>query len=232
MARAHEQRCENCQEVIFTPNGVEPLLKITACRNCSVRSLAQSWELVCAHPQGGRYGDKKFAIAWLALDLPLYWDNGRSPSTYMEFDYFHENTGNRAIRPPTRIRMYKQHTVDALGNGVFCQQISFKDHFTREWTPAHGDWKATRDGRLELNFTHRGEGWCVFHNFIEIKHTIPNEVVFTAKKIEGEHVHDVYLMLDTHESGTGNWKESLPSTLNLYFNGCEDRTVLDQWHVI
>ena len=346
MARARVQRCESCQEAIFTPRRVEPLLKITACRNCSVQSPAQTYEMVCANLQGGRYGNKKFAIAWLTLDMPLHWDHGRSPSTYMEFDYVHENTdnratrsstsaaasstgggdediwdtlfgagdeetndaqrdlhtsypmwdndlrswymrdvqqdmdegrpptgfgppsssqgstlprtstdrsrsprgttprtarsasntlqnvGNRAARPSTRIRLYKQHFVDAQGNTLYCQRISFKNHFTREWTLIHGGWKVARDGRLELNFTHRGEGRCVYHNFIEINQEIVNEVVFTAKKVEGECVHHVFLKLDTYASGTGNWKESLPATLDLYFEGCEDRTVLCQWHMI
>ena len=55
---------------------------------------------------------------------------------------------------------------------------------------------------------------------------------FTAKKLERELVHDVYLMLDVKESGTGNWKASLPSTIELYLNGCDDQTVLAQWRVI
>ena len=65
-----------------------------------------------------------FAQAWLLLDLPLFWDNGRSTTTYMELDYFHSTHGNRDEesgrdeltvtgywhRPPTRIRLHKIHT--------------------------------------------------------------------------------------------------------------------------
>ena len=116
------------------------------------------------------------------------------------FDYHHYEpaqppNGHRELRPATQILLTSRPWNIFLAARV--QEVAFRDHYTQQWGPAHGQWTIDPStGAFSLEFRYdASKAWFPHRFYLRVKcsHDGIDKRSWYYEKMEGGRIHAVEL---------------------------------------